>query len=67
MALDERQKTVTKVFTREQLREMSVEDLAILIGKAGPNATFKGTAIVRKANGEIRCAEGVDPAQYEGV
>lgn len=65
--MDERQKTVTKVFTKEQLDNMSIEDLAILIGKAGPGATFKGTAIVRKADGTIRCAEGVDPAQFEGA
>jgi len=65
--MDKRQKTLTRVFTKEQLDEMSIEDIAELLGKAGPGATFKGSAVVRKANGEIRCAEGVDPAQYEGV
>ena len=65
--MEERQKTVTQVFTKEQLEKMSLEDIAKLIGKAGPGATFKGTAIVRKADGSVRCGPGVDPAQYEGV
>lgn len=67
MALDERQKVITKTFTREQLKNMSVEDLATLVGKAGPGATFRGTAIVRRADGSIKCDEGVDPSQFEGM
>ena len=65
--MDARQKVVTKTFTREQLQKMSPKDLSTLIGEAGPGATFRGTAVVRKANGEIRCGPGVDPAQFEGV
>ena len=65
--MDERQKTVTQVFTKDQLKGMSLEDIAKLIGKAGPGATFKGTAVVRRADGTIKCDEGVDPTQFEGV
>ncbi len=65
--MDARQRTVKKVFTKEQLSKMSIEDIATLVGKAGQGASFKGTAIVRKADGTIRCAEGVNPAQFEGV
>lgn len=65
--MDKKQKLVTKVFTKAQLEKMSPEDLAELIGKAGPNAVIRGRAIVRKADGTIRCDEGVDPKQFEGV
>ena len=65
VALDERQKTVTQVFTKEQLDKMSIEDISKLIGDAGPGAKFSGTAVVRKANGEIRYDAGVNPADFE--
>jgi hypothetical protein len=52
--MDERQEVVTKTFTREQLSKMSVEDLVKLIGEAGPNAKFTGTAVVKRADGSIK-------------
>lgn len=65
--MDARQKVIVKTFTKKQLEGMSIADIATLVGEAGPNAKIRGTAIVRKANGEIRCGPGVDPAQFEGV
>lgn len=52
--MDERQRLITKTFTREQLKAMSVDDLVKLIGEAGPDARFKGTAVVRKSDGSIK-------------
>jgi hypothetical protein len=64
MSLDERQKVVTKTFTREQLEGMSVDDLVALVGEAGPNAKFHGKAVVRRPNGEIRYAKDAVPGEY---
>ncbi len=65
--MDERQKTLTTVFTHDQLSKMSIEDLAKLIGDAPPGAKFSGTAIVRRADGTIKYDPGVDPADFEGA
>ena len=62
--MDEQQKVLRKVFTQEQLEAMDPEDIKKLLGT--PGARFHGTAIVRKANGEIKYDEGVDPAEFEG-
>lgn len=65
--MDARQRIVKKTFTPEQLAGMSAEDISTLVGEAGPGARLRGTAIVRKADGTVRCGEGVDPSQFEGV
>lgn len=64
MSLDERQQVVKRVFTREQLKNMSVEDLVRLVGEAGPNATFHGTAVVKKVDGTIRYDDDAVPGEY---
>lgn len=64
MALDERQRVVKKTFTREQLEEMSIEDLIALVGEAGPDAKFHGTGVVRKADGTIRYDDSAVPGDY---
>lgn len=63
--MDKAQKTVMKVFTREQLEAMDPEDLKTLLGT--PGAQLRGTAVVKRADGSIRCDPGVDPAQFEGA
>jgi len=65
--MDARQRIVKKTFTPEQLSKMSAEDISTLIGEAGPGARMKGVAVVRKADGTVRCDEGVDPSQFEGA
>lgn len=62
--MDEKQREVKQKFTRQQLEKMSVDDLIALIGEAGPNATFRGTAVVRKADGSIRYDENAEPGTY---
>jgi len=52
--MDDRQRVVTKTFTKEQLSQMSVDDLVRLIGEAGPDAKFTGTAVVRRADGSVK-------------
>lgn len=52
--MDDRQRLITRTFTKEQLEAMSVDDLVKLIGEAGPDAKFKGTAVVRKADGSVK-------------
>lgn len=64
MALDERQRGVKKVFTRKQLKTMSIDDLVRLVGEAGPNAKFRGTAIVKRADGSVKYDEGAEPGQF---
>lgn len=63
--MDKIQKVITRTFTQKQLREMPLEDLNVLLGT--PGMRLKGTAIVRKADGTVRCDEGVDPSQFEGA
>lgn len=62
--MDERQRTVKRVFTKEQLKLMSVDDLVALVGEAGPGAKFHGTGIVRKANGDVRYDPQATPGEY---
>lgn len=64
MSLDERQAVVKKTFTREQLDNMSIEDLVALVGEAGPGVKFHGKGVVRKADGSIRYAADAVPGEY---
>lgn len=64
MALDERMKVVKKTFTKEQLEAMSADDLAALVGEAGANAKFTGTAVVRRADGSIKYDDDATPGEY---
>jgi len=61
--MDEQQKVLRRVFTQEQLEAMDPEDIKELLGR--PGARLRGTAVVRKANGDIKYDPGVDPAQFE--
>lgn len=62
--MDTRQRVVKKTFTKEQLEGMSLDDVVALVGEAGPNATFTGTAVVRKANGSIRYDKDAVPGSF---
>jgi len=63
--MDERQKVVQRTFTRKQLLAMPVDDLAALVGEANSQgATFRGTAVVRKADGTIRYADDAVPGDF---
>lgn len=62
--MDERQRVVLKTFTKEQLKGMSVDDLVKLIGEAGPNARFKGTAVVKRADGSVRYDNEARKGEY---
>ncbi len=62
--MDDRQRVVKKTFSREQLQSMSVDDLVTLIGEAGLNAQFRGTAVVRKADGTIRYDDDAKPGDF---
>ena len=64
MSLDERQETVLKTFTREQLENMPLEDIVKLVGEAGPNAKLKITAVVKRADGSIKYDAGAKPGDY---
>lgn len=68
MALDERQKTVKKVFTKEQLENMSVEDLVALVGEANAKGgRFTGKAVVKKADGSIKYDDPSLKGAYDEV
>lgn len=62
--MDTRQRVVKKTFTRKQLEGMTVAELVALVGEAGPNARFEGTAVVRKADGSIRYDKESVPGTY---
>jgi hypothetical protein len=62
--VDEAQRTITRTFTREELLEMSPEDLADLVEAAGKKAKFHGTAVVRKADGSIRYDNKAVPGRF---
>ncbi len=64
MSLDERQEVVLKTFTREQLENMDIEDIVRLVGEAGPNAKFRGKAVVKRADGSIRYAPEAVPGDF---
>jgi hypothetical protein len=64
MSLDERQETVLRTFTREQLEGMPLEDVVKLVGEAGPNAKLKITALVKRADGSIKYDAGAIPGDY---
>ena len=62
--MDDRQRLITRTFTKKQLEAMSVEDLVKLIGEAGPNAKFRGTAVVRRADGSIKYDNEARKGEY---
>lgn len=64
MSLDERQRVVKKTYTREQLENMSIEDLVALIGEAGPNARFRGTGVIKRADGSVKYDEEAVPGKF---
>lgn len=64
MSLDERQKTVRTVFTRDQLLGMDAEDLVKLVGEAGPDAKLHGTAVVKRADGSIKYDDDAVPGEF---
>lgn len=64
MALDERQKVVKRTFTREQLANMSLDDIVALVGQAGPGAQFHGTGVVRGPDGKIKYDPDAKPGDY---
>lgn len=64
MSLDERQKTVRTVFTRDQLLGMDAEDLVKLVGEAGPDAKFHGTAVVKRVDGSIKYDDDAVPGEF---
>lgn len=64
MSLDERQRTIKTVFSREQLELMTMDDLVRLVGEAGPGAKFKGKGIVKRANGSIKYAPEATPGEF---
>lgn len=65
MVLDERQQTVKKVFSKEQLEKMSVDNLVALVGevKSG-GGKFIGKAVVRRADGTIKYDDPELVGQY---
>jgi len=64
MALDERQREVKKVFTREQLENMTIDQLVSLVGELGPGAKLHGTGIVKRADGSIKYAPEAVPGEF---
>ncbi len=64
MSLDERQETVLKTFTRENLLTMDLEDLVKLVGEAGPTAKLRGKGIVKRAEGSVRYDASANPGDF---
>jgi len=64
MSLDDRQKTVKKVFTREQLEGMDAGDLVKLVGEAGSGAKIHISAVVKGPDGEIKYDPTAIPGDY---
>ena len=64
MSLDERQETVLKTFTREDLENMDIEDLVKLVGEAGPGAKLRGKGVVKRADGSVRYAPEAVPGKF---
>ncbi len=64
MGLDERQETVKKTFTREQLENMPLEDVVKLVGEAGPHVKIHMTAVVKRADGSVKYDAGAIPGDY---
>ena len=62
--MNEAQRSITTTYSREQILQMSATDIATLMAKAGPNAVFRGKAVVRKANGEIRYDKDAVPGEF---
>lgn len=62
--MDERQKIVTKIFTRDELEGMTLGDVATLVGEAGPGAIFRGKAIVTRPDGSIKYDPDAKPGDF---
>lgn len=66
MALDERQKLIKRTFTKEQLEQMSIEDLVALVGEArAAGGKFSGRAVVVKADGTPKFDSEEVRAEFE--
>jgi len=65
--VDDRQRVVLQTFNKEQLEKMSVDDLVALVGKAGPGASFHGSAVVRRKDGTIRYDKDAVPGTFNEV
>ncbi len=64
MSLDERQRTIKTVFSREQLELMTMDDLVRLVGEAGPGAKFKGKGVVKGPDGKVKYAPEATPGEF---
>ncbi len=64
MSLDDRQETVLKTFSREDLEKMDLDDLVKLVGEAGPTAKLRGKGVVKRADGSIRYAAEATPGDF---
>jgi len=64
MSLDERQETVLRTFTREQLKGMPLADVVKLVGEVDPNTKLKITAVVKRADGSVKYDAGAKPGDY---
>jgi len=62
--MDDRQREVRRVFTKDQLEGMSIDQLIALVGQAGPDAKFHGTAVVRTKEGLIKYDAQATPGDY---
>lgn len=51
---EEKKPAVVKHFTKEQLENMSADDLAELLGNLPPDAKIKAKGVVRRADGTIK-------------
>jgi len=62
--VDQKQRTISKTYTRKELEGMSVQDLADLVVSAGPGAKFYGTAVVRGPDGKVKYDRGAVPGKF---
>lgn len=62
--MDERQRIVKQTFSKKELSRMTVDQLVTLVGEAGPNASFHGSAIVRRKDGTIRYDTDAKPGNF---
>lgn len=53
---------IKKTFSLEQIKAMDPEELAALLNQ--PGVEFKGTAVVRKADGSVRYDKGAVKGDY---
>lgn len=62
--MDDRMRGVKQTFTRDQLKNMTAEQLVALVGEAGPNAKFKGKGVIKRADGSIKYDKLSVPGEY---